>query len=66
MTWRDRLIARRDSLERREREDEESRREGFSSPVAKVCADAERPKREVELGEVRLICDLLADASECF
>lgn len=66
MTWRDRLVKRRDDLERWEREDAANLREGFVDPGAKSFADSVRPEKAAELAEVRLICELLADASECF
>lgn len=66
MTWRDRLFRRRDDLERWEREDRLSLKEGFESPGSKHLADSTRPELAAELAELRLICELLADASECF
>jgi hypothetical protein len=66
VTWRDRLVERRDNLERWVREDEANRREGFADPGSKNLSDSMRPDISSELGELRLICELLADASECF
>lgn len=63
--WRERLRKRREFLERWQREDTDDRREGFASPLSKICADNERPALEEELLELKVfdaLCEYGEDA----